>query len=189
MLDAQRGASAAASPSDLTTSSSAASSALSARRQAALDRIQQLVTDAEAQGLRSRRWYFRLQIATVGLAALTPCFIILAKESPGNVLFNWLQLFLPALAAIAAGLSHVFRWREDAVRYTTLAEGIRSQLWRFQTRSGEYFGAPDDQALDKLVIRVDDLNLQSVARWSGSQLADAAPAAGGAAPPRGEARA
>ena len=186
MLDAQRGASAAASHIANTPSTDA--SALASRRQTALDRIQQLVSDAEGQALRTRRWYFRLQIATVGLAALTPCFIILAKESPGNVLFNWLQLFFPAIAATAAGLSHVFRWREDAVRYTTLAEGIRSQLWRFQTRSGEYFGAPDEQALDKLVLRVDDLNLQSVARWSSSQLADAAPAAGGAAPPRGEAR-
>ena len=73
---------------------------------------------------------------------------ILAKESPGNVLFNWLQLFLPALAAIAAGLSHVFRWREDAVRYTTLAEGIRSQLWRFQTGAPVWGVAPITYMLD-----------------------------------------
>ena len=71
----------------------------------------------------------------------------------------------------AAGLSHVFKFREDGVRYTTLAEGVRSQLWRYQTRSGElHIALTDDQALDRLVVNVDGLNLQSLARWSASSL-------------------
>src|SRR5207248_6649087 len=121
---------------------------------------------------------------TVGLAAITPCLIVLAKENPGNVPLNWLQLFFPALAAVAAGLSHIFRWREEAVRSTTLAESIRSQFWRFQTRSGEFgAGLSDEQALDRLVVRVDDLNLQSVARWSSAQLAEAPAAPSGESKP------
>lgn len=156
---------------------SSGSSGVSARRQLALDRIQQLVSDSQARAAQSWRNYHVAQGLTVGLAAITPCLIVLAKENPGNGVLNWLQLFFPAIAAIAAGVTHLYRWREDGVRFTGLAESIRSQLWRYQTRSGEFGGAlSDEQALDRLVVQVDNLNLQSVARWSSLQLADASSA-------------
>lgn len=151
---------------------------LATRRQIALERIQQLIATSEERAARAWRNYYVVQGLTVGLAAITPCLIILAKESPGNGLLNWLQLFVPALAAVAAAVSHVFRWREDAVRHVNLAEAIRSKFWRFETRSGEFGGSLDDgQALDQLVVQVDGLNLQSVARWSAAQLAEATPGA------------
>jgi hypothetical protein len=150
---------------------------LATRRQIALDRVQQLIASGEERAARAWRNYYLFQGLTVGLAAITPCLIFLAKENPKNGLLEWSQLFFPALAAVAAGIGHIFRWREDGVRYTGLAEAIRSKLWRFQTRSGEFGGSLDDgQALDQLVVHVDGLNLQSVARWSSAQLADAPPA-------------
>jgi hypothetical protein len=149
---------------------------LATRRQIALDRIQQLIANCEQRAARDWRNYYLSQGLTIGLAAITPCLIILAKESPSSWLLNWLQLFFPALAAIAAGIGHIARWRENGVRQIGLAEAIRSQLWRYQTRSGEFGGALDEsQALDLLVVQVDALNLQSVARWSAAQLADAPP--------------
>jgi hypothetical protein len=156
---------------------------LGSRRQLALDRIHELIAHSQERAARAWRNYYLLQGLTVGLAAITPCLIVLAKEAPNNGLLNWLQLFFPAVAAICAGLSHIFRWREDAVRYASLAETIRSQLWRFQTRAGEFSPAlSDDDALDRLVIRVDDLNLQSISRWSAAQLAEASGPASGAKP-------
>jgi hypothetical protein len=143
------------------------------RRQIAFDRIHELVARSEDRAGRAWRNYYVLQGLTVGLAAITPCLIVLAKENPRNEFLNWLQLFFPALAAISAGVSHIFRSREDAVRFTTLAEAISSQLWRYQTRAGEFLASlSDDEALDRLVTRVDELNLASVARWSAAQLAD-----------------
>jgi hypothetical protein len=151
---------------------------LASRRQIALERIQQLISSCEGRAARAWRNYYYAQGLTVGLAAITPCLIVLAKESPNNVVLNWLQLFFPALAAVAAGVGHIFRWREDAVRVTSLGEAIRSQLWRYQTRSGEFGSTLDDaQALDQLVVHVDGLNLQSVARWSSAQLAETPPTA------------
>jgi Protein of unknown function (DUF4231) len=151
---------------------------LGSRRQAALDRVQELIARSEQRAARAWRNYHLLQGLTIGLAAITPCLIVLAKESPGNGVLNWLQLFFPATAAIAAGLGHIFHWREDAVRYTHLAEAIRSQLWRFSTRAGEFAGPlSEDEALDRLVTHVDDLNLKSVAQWSAAQIADASPPA------------
>jgi hypothetical protein len=157
-------------------SSRSVPSDLASRRQLALDHIHELIARYDELARRAWRNYYVLQGLTIGLAAVTPCFIVLAKENPTNGLLNWLQLFAPAIAAVSAGLSHIFRWREDAVRYTSLAENMRSQLWRFQTRSGELgIALTDEQALDRLVINVDELNLQSLARWSASQLAEPAP--------------
>src|SRR5919201_3125965 len=100
---------------------------LASRRQIALDRIHELIAQYDDRARRAWRNHYVLQGLTIGLAAITPCLIVLAKENPRNELLNWLQLFVPALAAVAAGLSHIFRWREDGVRYTSLAEAIRSQ--------------------------------------------------------------
>jgi hypothetical protein len=158
---------------------------LAARLKLALDRIQQLIARSEALAVRDWRNYHLAQGFTIGLAAITPCLIVLAKENPNSWLLNWLQLFFPAIAAIAAGLTHIFHWREDAVRHTTLTEAIRSLLWRFQTRAGEFYqgaGLTDEQALDRLVVKVDEVNLQSVARWSAAQVADG-PGAGGSGRP------
>ena len=156
---------------------------LATRRQIALERIQNLITSCEERAARAWRNYYVSQGLTVGFAAITPCLIVLAKESPNSWLLNWLQLFFPAIAAIAAGVGHIFHWRENGVRQTNLAEGIRSKLWRYQTRSGEFGAALDEsQALDQLVVQVDVLNLQSVARWSSAQLADAPSSAEAAKP-------
>src|SRR5436305_7587373 len=105
---------------------------LASRRQIALDHIQLLIAGCEYRAARAWRNYYVLQGLTVGLAAITPCLIFLAKDNPRNEVLNWLQLFVPALAAVAAGLSHIFHSREDGVRLTNLAESIRSQLWRYQ---------------------------------------------------------
>ncbi len=156
---------------------------LATRRQIALERIQQLIARGEEHAARAWRNYYWAQGLTVGLAAITPCLIVLAKESPNSWLLNWLQLFFPALAAIAAGVGHIFHWRENGVRQTNLAEAIRSKLWRYQTRSGEFgLDLDEEQALSQLVVGVDGLNLQSVARWSSAQLAEASPAAETAKP-------
>jgi hypothetical protein len=146
------------------------------RRQAALDHIQVLIARAEARAARAWRNYYLLQGLTIGLAAITPCLIFLAKDNPNNEVVNWLQLFFPALAALTAGLTHIFRFREDAVRSTTLGEAIRSQLWRFSTRAGEFSPTlTDDQVLDRLVTQVDELNLKSLAQWTSMVLAEATP--------------
>jgi hypothetical protein len=147
------------------------------RRQVALDRIQLLLARTELGTARAWKFYYWLQGLTVGLAALTPCLIVLAKENPNNGVLNWLQLFFPAIAAIAAGLSHIFHWREDAVRFTTLGEAIRSELWRFQTRTGEFAGTSEEQALNVLVTQVDDLNLKSLAQWAAVETSQVTPLA------------
>jgi hypothetical protein len=140
---------------------------LATRQRIALDRIQQLIATSEERAARTWRNYYVLQGVTIAFAAITPCLIVLAKENPHNPVLNWLQLFLPALAAISAGLS----------------QALRSELWRFQTRVGPYgLALSDDEALDRLVTRVDDVNLQSVARWNAAQSAETPPPASGAKP-------
>jgi hypothetical protein len=147
---------------------------LAGRQQIALERITRGLAAADERARVAWRNYHVSQWLTIGLAALTPCLVALARDNPRNELFNWLSLFMPALAAVSAGVNQIFRWREDAVRFTTLAASIRSQLWRYQTRAGEYRAtASDDEALATLVVRVDDLELKSVAAWSAAQLAEA----------------
>jgi hypothetical protein len=113
---------------------------LAARLTVALDRIEHLIARYDMRAALALRRYQVAQALTVGLAAITPCLIVLAKDNP----------------------------------YTTLGEVIHSLLWRFQTRAGEFgAGVTDEQALDTLVVKVDEVNLQAVARWSAAQVAEA----------------
>lgn len=154
---------------------------LAARRQLALDHVQGLIAHCEQQTRFAWKGYYALQTATVLLAAITPCLIFIAKGNPDNDFIGWLQLFFPAVAAVTAGASHIFHWREDGVRFTALGESLRSELWRFQTRTGDYGPTLDEeQALDHLVTQVDALNLRTIAQWSADRLA--APAADSATP-------
>lgn len=146
------------------------------RKQAALDRVQDLVTHAHQSARDAWRWYYILQGLAIGFAAITPCLILIAKDNANNDFLGWLAAFVPAFAAIAAGLTHVFSWREDGVRDTTLEATLRSERWRFETRTGDYGSSlSDEQALDHLVTQVDQIYLRAVAQWSTEQLA--APAA------------
>jgi len=145
---------------------------LDGRRGVALERTESLIAQSEARARQAWRNYYSLQVLTVGLAAITPCLIFLAKDNPRNDVLNWLQLFFPALAALCAGASHIFHWREDGVRNTQLAESLRSALWHFQTRTGDIPPSlTDEQALDHLVTRIDELHLRAVAAWSADRLA------------------
>jgi uncharacterized protein DUF4231 len=142
------------------------------RRSLAINRTHELITRSELRARDAWRSFYALQVLTVGLAAITPCLIFLAKANPQNTALEWLQLFFPALAAVSAGASHIFRWREDGVRNRQLAESLRSELWHYETRSVD---CPprlnDDEALDHLVTRVDALVLQEVSQWGAEQLA------------------
>ena len=141
-----------------------------ARQHTALGRVDDLIAHSHERARHARRWYYTLQGATIGLAAITPCLILIAQGNNGFL--QWLSAFVPAFAAIAAGLSHIFNWRQDGVRSTALEASLRSERWRYQTRTGDYgVSLTDEQALDHLVTQVDTLNLHAVAEWSAEQLA------------------
>ena len=142
------------------------------RRNLAVNRTHELITRSELRARDAWRSFYALQVLTVGLAAITPCLIFLARANPQNGVLEWLQLFFPALAAVSAGASHIFRWREDGVRNRQLAESLRSELWHYETRAAD---CPprlsDDEALDQLVMSIDALVLQEVSQWGADQLA------------------
>lgn len=150
-----------------------------ARQQAALERVDELITHAHGRARTAGRWYYALQSAAIVLAAITPCLILIAQGNSGFL--QWVSAFAPAFAAVSAGLSHVFDWRQESVRCTTLEESIRSERWRYMTRTGDYGPTlTNDQALDHLVTRVDQINVHAVAEWSAEQLATSAPASSAA---------
>lgn len=152
------------------------------RQHAALRHIDQLILHCHTRAVNARRWYYVLQGATIALAAITPCLILIAQGNNGFL--QWLSAFVPAGAAITAGLSHILNWQQDGVRYTALEASLRSERWQYETRTGSYsIELTDEQALDHLVSQVDALNLHAVAAWSAEQLAE--PAAPAPAPKAG----
>ncbi len=148
----------------------ALATAFTERQHAALWHVDELIVHCHTRAANARRWYYMLQATTIALAAITPCLILIAEGNSGFL--QWLSAFVPAGAAVTAGLSHIFNWQQDGVRYTALEASLRSERWQYETRTGAYgVTLTDEQALDHLVTQVDALNLHAVAAWSAEQLA------------------
>lgn len=61
--------------------SPSAAADFNSRRQLALDRINELIAAYDQLARRASRNHYVLQGLTIGLAAITPCLIVLAKKS------------------------------------------------------------------------------------------------------------
>jgi len=117
-------------------------------------RINSLIAQYELGARRRGANYYVLQGLTIGLAAITPCLIVLAKENRATS--------TELAAVVLSGCRRNFglpRPHLNARRrrpLPSLVEGVRSQLWRFQTRAGRSAGAPRTAPLTT-VVNVDAL--------------------------------
>ncbi len=96
--------------------------------------------------------------------------IVLSGTSPVLLLFTSLpkpvQALPAATAALAAAIAASFHWHEDAVRWATTREQLKSELRQFNTRAGHYaFSLPGPNALDNFVTRVEAIILGELSSW------------------------
>jgi hypothetical protein len=121
----------------------------------------------------ARLLYQSSQVLVIALGALTPILILISdNESPP--IPKWLQALPATISAIVAGLSAIFHWRENWVSRAVALEALQSELFKFKTRTSEYYSPKLEQqeALDNFVQRVDRINQEELGNWRDSQLRD-----------------
>jgi hypothetical protein len=61
----------------------------------------------------------------------------------------------------------IFHWREDAIRFASTREALKSERFKFLTRTTEdYQTSLDDQeALNHFMARIEGVALHEVAEW------------------------
>ena len=87
--------------------------------------------------------------------------IVLSRASPALLLFTDLpkpiQALPAALAALGAAVAAGFHWHEDAVRWATTRELLKSELRQFRTRTGRNYRSSLSEgiALDNSATRME----------------------------------
>src|SRR5215211_4665716 len=77
----------------------------------------------------ARNLYYTSHAAIITLSALTPV-LILVTDLP-----KWAQALPAALAAVAAGMSSAFNWKENWIRRSTTLEFLIAEKTRYETRA------------------------------------------------------
>jgi hypothetical protein len=114
----------------------------------------------------NQRWYKRVQIATILLAALVPFVAVFeAVPSAPSWLYKCVVGLLGVAAAVAAGIAGVYRFQERWIDYRMTAETLRSEKFRFETRVAPYDGG---DSFSKFVENVEAILAGQNERWHAS---------------------
>ena len=137
----------------------------SPRHQMALKRCAEQIGWYERHAGRSRFLYRTFQSAVVVLAGLTP---VLALWEKGSEL---VQVLPAAIASVAAAVIGLWGWQENWVRFAATAEALKSELVKFQTRTGDAYGTSLDEetVLNNFVARIEGLASGELAAWGARQ--------------------
>jgi hypothetical protein len=110
---------------------------------------------------RADWWLYRtFQVAVVVLSGSTPLLLLFTNIPKG------LQALPAATAAVVAAVAGAFHWHEDAVRWATTRELLKSELRQFNARADQYpAGLSDEEALDRFVTRTESLITRELESW------------------------
>ena len=100
--------------------------------------------------------------------------VVLAGLTPVLALWKFFDRYdvLPAaIASVLAAVIGLWGWQENWVRFAATAEALKSELVRFQTRTGEAygFGLDEETVLDNFVARIEGLASGELAAWGARQ--------------------
>lgn len=128
---------------------------------AALEYCQGLIKWYEDTKTSQRHAYWASQISIIVLSGITPILILV-----GNIPAI-LQAIPPAIVTIIIGLSGVFQWKENYLRFAYTSQALKSEKIRFETRSSKEYDRKMDaaDALSRFVTRVDIIAMGEMEEW------------------------
>lgn len=134
---------------------------LQAGREKALQRCQDEIRWYENVKRRQRLAHYALQASVIVLSGMTP-LLILIDQLPKP-----LQALPAALAGMLAAINGVFHISENYARFAYTSEALKSERFRFETRTTRDYAAEVDdyKALDRFVSRIEELIMSDVSDW------------------------
>lgn len=132
-----------------------------------IQRVDDQIQWYDSQSQKAQKFYKRLQIAELVLAALVPilapyakygiCACIIASCGSGVVVLN--------------GISKLNRYHENWIQYRTTSELLKSEKFLFQTKAGPYSSQPE--STEKIFIHnIENLISSENNQWKNLNLKD-----------------
>jgi hypothetical protein len=134
-------------------------------------RLEDQIAWYDAQSLHNQRWYKRLKVVQIVVAAAIP--VAAAASAPG-----WLMGAGGALIVVLEGYQQLQQYQHNWTSYRSTCEQLKHEKYLFAAGAGPYDGVPAPARV--LAERVEALVSQEHASWASSR----AEAAAGSAPSR-----
>jgi hypothetical protein len=109
----------------------------------------------------TRALHLFLTISTISLGGITPV-LILWSDLPKP-----LQALPSALAAMTVAFDRAFRPRENYARMSYFSEALKSEKFKFETRTTEDYGRTldDYEVLNNFVKKIDVIKKSEMSEW------------------------
>lgn len=111
----------------------------------------------------NKNWFHRLQVITLVAAASIPVLTLVSSDISMRILVACVG----AIAAVAAGVTSLCRFRDLWVDYRATAEILKNEKYLYLTRSGPYDG---EGAFNQFVLRVENILAQENQGWQQKKL-------------------
>lgn len=108
----------------------------------------------------NQKWFKRLKILEIISAAIIP---FLAGIGPIFSYYQWVIGFIGVVIAVSAGVSSIYKFHENWIKYRTTAETLKHELYLFKTKCPPY---NESNAFCKLVERTESLISKENTQWS-----------------------
>lgn len=131
---------------------------LQVRQKCALDECQELIDWYRRNLGRQRTFYRTTQVLTIVLGALTPV-LLLAQVN------DIVPAITSAVATAAAGVSSVFHWQRNYVRFVNCERSLSDEKLAFETRTGQYREQSGDDALDMFTATIAQVRRKDTDEW------------------------
>lgn len=124
------------------------------------DRLEDQIAWYDAKSQHNQRWFKRFGLIQIIAAALIPLCSGLLVEWP---YYPWVVGLLGVLVAVLASLVTLNKYQENWIQYRTTAEQLKHEKFMYLTHTAPYH---ENDAFNKLVMRVEDLISKENSRWS-----------------------
>ena len=132
------------------------------RREKALKRYEDQIQWYERTKRSHRLTLQSLQVCIIVFSGLTPLLLLIPGDFPKAI------AALPAAAAgMLTAIVATFRVQDNYVRFAYTVEMLRSEKFKFETRSTKDYGVnvDDQQSLERFVSRMEELIINEVTDW------------------------
>ena len=124
------------------------------------ERLDQQIGWYDRRSTSAKRWYYRLKISQIVIAAAIP--VTAAADAPSLV-----AAVLGSTIVVLEGIQQLFQFHANWTTYRSTCEALKHEKYLYAAHAGPYAEAPDPDA--RLAERVEGLVSQEHAAWTSTQ--------------------
>src|SRR5450759_2950640 len=130
------------------------------RKEEVLARVAEGISWYDRNATRTMRLHHALGGVVILAGVLVPIFALTSVAWA-----SYVAAALGAVAAAARGLEAIYKYNEKYMQWRFTANGLKREKYEYEVRIGPYDNKQDDEAIELLATRAEDLTSQEEQHW------------------------